>query len=154
LKYFCDEGPVFEYIAENYGKHCISGIYPDLGELPLKILFRQWNLDVLDNQKYAPSLQYLEIRIPSSGTRGWDRYQDVFDQFTNLKAIELTYANKTLLDVLPEFPPEKQEIWKKRIVYFQKRGIRLAKRNEIEDNENLQIQLAKEAGISWRFHFI
>ena len=156
--------PVCEYIEQYYGKHCISGeSLEDVKNLPLKIRKWVWNLEELQSQKYTTSLQYLHILIPSTcmdmemeSSVGWDTYQEIFDQFPNLKAIEIWYArnSKNFIDVVSTFPPERQQRWHSRIAYFQKRGIHLAKRNEIYGNENLKMQLAKEAGISWRFDFI
>jgi len=94
--------------------------------------------------------RYGERRNPMGN--GWDRYKEYFDQCTNLQAIELTvYGNSVTKNNLPKF---EQDVWKERISYFQKRGIRLVDKNEIRGNENLKKKLAKEAGITWKFQFI
>jgi hypothetical protein len=82
----------------------------------------------------------------------WYRYQEIFDQCTNLKGIELTTSSKSIEEILPTLSESHQKIWKERIEYFQSKNIRLVKKNEIDGNENLRKKLAKEAGIKWRFH--
>jgi hypothetical protein len=159
-----DEGrDVCEYIGKNYQNHCISGIsnigFATIEVLPLKIIFMGRSLRELENKKYAPTVQYLHAFTSHDAQReeatGWDRYQEIFDQCTNLKAIELSlvWTKETISDILPTLSTERQQIWQTRIEYFEKRGIHVAKVNEIYNNQNLKNKLAKEAGISWRFKF-
>ena len=63
-----------------------------------------------------------------------------------------TDGRETNTKILPKLQEFDQEIWKERISYFKSRGIRLADRGEIDENENLRITLAKQVGISWKFH--
>merc|ERR1711964_553341 len=103
-------------------------------------------------------LQYLFVFVDAAYdpmAKGWDRYREYFDQCTNLKEIEISIAEHDIpiREYLPNFSKEHQKIWKERISYFQKRGIRLARRGDTYRNENLKNKLAKEAGIPWRFHF-
>merc|ERR1712034_252979 len=97
-----------------------------------------------------------DLKNPMSA--GWDRYREIFDQCKNLKAIEFTSyragGQKSFIeDILPTLTEDYQQIWEERITYFEARSIRLADRNEILENEDLQSKLAKEAGITWRFYF-
>merc|ERR1711964_125299 len=106
----------------------------------------------MGNGKYLWNLKYIHINI-SSFFDEWDGYQDIFDQCTNLKAIELCVGATILSDILPHMSGINQQIWKERISYFEARGIRLANYKEIQDNENLKRKVAKEAGVPWIFHF-
>merc|ERR1711964_673003 len=85
---------------------------------------------------------------------GWDRYQEILDQFSNLKVIQLAglrTEEKFMTDVLPKLSEINQEIWKERLSYFQARGIRIIQ-NFVEF-ENFRKELEKEAGITWSFQF-
>jgi len=153
-----DDTNVCEYIAKNYAKHCISAsrVEYTLNCVGVKIL-TNGQLFELENQKYGHNLQYLHVWIPTHHPMAfeWDRYRDILDQYTNLKVIELRcqYHNLVIVDILPSLSNDIQQIWKERISYFKARGIRLANINEIYGNENLKIKLAKEQGITWKFHF-
>jgi len=151
--------PVCQHICENYDKHCISAldVLDDiLNSMPVKILegINPW---ILPNKKYTSHLEYVHVYIDAKNPMrlGWDRYQELFDQCINLKAIELgAYSSSNFVtETLPSMPEANQEIWKERISYFQARGIRIANLNEIQGNENLRIRVAKEAGVTWKFHF-
>jgi len=158
--------PVCQHICENYGKHCISAANVQLDEIlnimPVKIV-EQIGLylpmeSVLANKKYTSHLKYAHVYIfyPEIPMQwGWDRYQETFDQCVNLKAIEFgdIHDANFVAEILPKLSEVNQEIWKERISYFQARGIHIANRNEIRGNENLRIKIAKEAGVTWKFHF-
>ena len=51
---------------------------------------------------------------------GWDRYQEIFDQCINLKAIEFQgpKGKNFVTETLPNLSEVNQEIWKERICYF------------------------------------
>lgn len=110
-------------------------------------------LSDLENKKYISHLEYAHAYNDYAFDGEWDRYREIFDQCVNLKAIELRTDMGHVLAVLPTLPEDEQEAWNKRISYFQARGIRLANKNEISDNEHLRTKLAKLAGATWRFHF-
>ena len=159
--YSCWES-VGEYICENYSKHCISSSENEtVSVMPVKIFERIDHLwPDFANKKYVSHdshLQYAHAHIYNAKNpmdNGWDRYQEFFDKWINLKAIELQGTNGDFFtEILPMLSQGNQEIWKERISYFQKRGIRLAHKNEICDNENLQKKLAKEARVRWGFNF-
>ena len=105
-------------------------------------------------------MEYVHVFIyhPNSPMRhDWNKYQEIFDQCINLKAIEFDKMESTaefVTETLPKLSEANQEIWKERISYFQARGIRITYKNEIRGNENLKMKLAKEAGITWKFSFI
>jgi hypothetical protein len=158
--------PVCQHIGENYGKYCISasmdrfGTDEILNMMPLKILEGIDSLEGgLENKKYISHLQYVQMYIFNSENPmyyGWDKYREIFDQCINLKSIEfgVGWTDKNFVtETLPNLSEANQEIWKERISYFQARGIDLASPNEIRNNQNLRTKLAKEAGVTWRFHF-
>jgi len=76
-----------------------------------------------------------------------------------LIAVEITwYIWSNELDdsyniTLSQLPETTQNIWQERISYFKARGIRIVGDGEIYENENLETKLAKEAGVTWKFHF-
>ena len=150
---------VLQYIDHNYQKHCIHGRlfkFDLLNYIPLKIATTIFELEKVDNKIYGSHLQYAQFifRHDDPMEDGWDRYQEIFDQCTNLKAIELVYGRRTLCETLPNLSEPVQEIWQERLSYFEARGIRVVdKLNKIGGNANLQKKLAKEAGITWRFDF-
>jgi hypothetical protein len=152
---------ICQYIAQNYAEHCISTKNESdmLDHTKVKIFESSFlPLTSLKNKKYIGSLEYMSLVIKCEKPMdfGWDNYRDCFDQCTNLKAIELmpipTDDRETLTNILPNLQEFDQEIWKERISYFKSRGIRLADRGEIDENENLRVTLAKKVGISWKFH--
>jgi len=155
--------PVCQYLREKYEKHFITANaynvhHGELNDMPFKILHSVYNLNDIDqSHNYLRHIQYAHFnilipRIPMDW--GWDKYQEIFDQFTNLKAIELTHARKHFTtDVLPNLSETNQEIWKKIISYFEARGIRIANHGDIRNNENFRKQIEKEAGITWSFCF-
>lgn len=158
---------VCEYVGANYPNHCIS--YSEDQDLcfnsqfeilPLKIVTIECDLMALENQKHTPTIEYLCFKDLSDykeirDTYGWNRFQDIFNQCTNLKVIELGYywRQRIISDVLPWLPHETQQFWENVIAYLKKRGIHIAKHGEIYQNEKLRNQVAKEAKVSWRFHF-
>jgi hypothetical protein len=169
-----------QHICENYEKHCISSDHA-YGEniVPVKILQGITMQDFLvKNTNNVSHLQYVHVETqtdqngsPDATTlhsHAWERYQEIFDPCVNLKAIELAHWNRRpfrapvfgwnheddfVTKTLPKFSQANQEIWKERISYFQARGIRIADRHEIYNNEDLRLKLAKEAGVTWKFHF-
>jgi hypothetical protein len=155
--------PICQHIFENYEKHCISSDH-DFGDniVPVKILQGITMQDFLvENTNNVSHLLYVHVLAetdengsPQPQTQGWERYQEIFDECVNLKAIELEqYKDDFVTKTLPNFSQANQEIWKERISYFQARGIRIADRHEIYNNEDLRLKLAKEAGVTWKFHF-
>jgi hypothetical protein len=148
---------VGEYICENYSKQCISAHDPEaLDIMPVKLLEGIDDLRTLENKKYISHMQCAHINIYPDGSmsNGWDRYREIFDKCINLKEIELQGWNDNVVtETLPNMSDDDQEIWNERISYFQSRGIRITNPNEIQRNENLRNKLAKEAGVTWRFHF-
>jgi len=152
---------VCKYIIKNYGKHCISATassYNILHIVPAKIVTGVLELEEdLQNAKYVSGLQYLHVIIDSIGEPmgyGWDKYQEILDQCLNLKAVEFTWfdenSSKTTLSQISE---PYQNIWQERMSYFKARGIRIVDDGEIDENEHLQTKLAKQAGVTWKFHF-
>jgi hypothetical protein len=156
--------PFCEYINQNYSRHCIGGnfLFKEILDT-VPILITEYIRDLtrnLENKRYAGQIQYAhfciqDLKNPMSG--GWDRYREILDQCTNLKAIEFTCdfttgqkSEKFLEEVLPTLAEDYQQIWDERLTYFEARGIRLADHKEIYQNENLQSKLAKEAEITWR----
>jgi len=162
--------PLCQHICENYSKHCISASEEGCEVLniimPAKIVERIY-IWSLENKKYASHLEYIHMYISPKVNyplNKWNRYQEIFDQCINLKAIEFetctvsidawkTKGGDDLFTVLPTLSETNQKMWKERISYFQARGVHIANPNEIQKNENLRIKLAKEAGVTWRFHF-
>jgi hypothetical protein len=154
---------ILEYIGNNYAKHCIS--CEDDTELnilkyvPVKILENVEDLeDSLQNSKYASSLVYLHavILTPKKPMDyGWDNYRDTFDDCVNLKAITFSWGDESYhkRPSMPALSVENQSIWQERMEYFKARGIQIVDVKEITDNESLRMKLAKDAGITWKFHF-
>merc|ERR1712034_215994 len=155
---------ICKYIVKHYSKHCISAseaeyeMYEKLIIVPVKILSGVFDLsEHLQNLKYVSRLQYLQVDIydPEEPMHwGWDKYQESFDQCLNLKAIELTWRDEDGdIISLSQISETNQKIWQERISYFKARGIRIVDDGEIHENENLQMKLAKKAGVTWKFHF-
>merc|ERR1712034_53557 len=152
---------VCEYIVKHYSKHFISrsaDTYEMLNIVPVKILTDVVDLrENLQNFTYVSGLQYLHVEILDAEepmSFGWDKYQESFDQCLNLKAIELTWMDEDAYNItLWQISEVNQKIWQERISYFKARGIRIVDDGEILGNENLQMKLAKEAGVTWKFHF-
>jgi hypothetical protein len=158
-----DWRPICEYIGKNYSKHCTSANYEEgmfteiLNCTPIQIVENIF-LTELESTKYMSHVVYANIYVPNwDEDDTWNRYQEIFDQCTNLQAIEFTYYGTRrrhfITEVLPTLSESTKQKWNERISYFEKRTIRLADKNEIFGNQNLKKKLAKEAGISWRFHF-
>merc|ERR1712034_170664 len=155
---------ICEYIVKHYSKHCISAsaayeMYEMLLNIvPVKILTGVIDLqENLQNFTYVSGLQYLHVWMFDAEEpmiHGWDKYQESFDQCLNLKAIEVTwmdeYYDRTSLSQISD---TNKKIWQERISYFKARGIRVVDDGEIYENENLEMKLAKEAGVTWKFHF-
>merc|ERR1712034_39917 len=99
--------------------------------------------------------QYLQvIIIAEEPSEGWDNYRESFDQCLNLKAVELYWLNEDYHPItLSQISEAYQNFWQERISYFKARDIRIVGEDEIYENENLQMKLAKEAGVTWKFHF-
>jgi hypothetical protein len=173
LVMYGDWKPICEYVNQNYAKHCIGGyLYRAeiLDIVPIRITEYIRDLTThLENKKYADQIQYAHFYIVCKKPmiHGWDRYKEILNHCTNLKAIEFTSISmrdtrfgptiressaKFIEEVLPYLAETHQQIWKERIAYFEERGIRLADNKEIEGNEILRSKLAKEAGIKWRFY--
>jgi len=152
---------VCQYICKNYQKHCIMADYDavqqesHLQDVPFKILIGA-DLTNLENMNYLSHLQYIHFYIRDEDdpmSDGWDRYQEVFDQCTNLKAIELIDCDgdNFTTEFLPILYDNHQTIWKQRLAYFQKRGIRIASLNEIR--YHTREKLVKELGLTWSIYF-
>merc|ERR1711964_456060 len=121
---------------------------------PLKILTKVLELNYLQNVKHAYGVRFLQLDISLSNpmSYNWGNYKEILDQFCCLEAVELlSLLGGRVLSKISNLP--NKEIWNERISYFQKRGIRIVGKNEIFENEALRKQLAKEAGITWNFHF-
>ena len=156
-------GDVCEYIAKHYEKHCISAesgceYLEMLNIIPAKILTDVCDLEKsLHNFKYVSGLQYLHLSIYSPEEPmvcGWNKYQEILDQCLNLKAVEFTWVDEEMNIIsLSQISEPYQNIWQERISYFEARGIRIVDRDEINENENLQTKLAKEADVTWKFQF-
>jgi len=140
-----------QHICENYGKHCSGALSTAnrsrvLDILPVKILEGIGYLKkTLSNKKYTFQLEYAHIHINPSNPMmaGWNRYQEIFDQCINLKAIELALVTNDaefVTEIFPKMSEANQEIWK-------------ANQGEILFNENLQMKVAKESRVTWTFHF-
>jgi hypothetical protein len=153
---------VCEYIGKYYAKHCISSshLHPTMLEyVPLKILTHVWDLNSLQHKRYTNELEYVKIGVnvflPME--RGWDRYQEIFDQCNKLKQIAFDFYDENFraleLSDLVEDEFNNFNLWNQRIVYFKKRGIQIVNKNKISRNKVLQAKIAKEIGIKWRFHF-
>jgi len=74
-----------------------------------------------------------------------------------LKAIEIIKSGgedkNFISEILPSWSETHQRIWKERMSYFKQRGICVTNKREICRNKVLQKQLAKKAGVTWRFDF-
>jgi hypothetical protein len=153
---------ICEYVAEKYGKHCISaeqgGFEDALDLVPVKILTFVSNLEELRNAKYAYALRYFHAKINENWPTedSWGNYRQIFDQFSNLEAIELEPMDMNwqsfITDVLPNLLEPSKKIWQERISYFEKCGIKIMEKKQIVENGALELRLAKEAGVTWRFH--
>jgi len=166
--YECDSISITQYALNNYESHCMSvqqwGLAPNnpVRNAPVKILTGIHNLQNMlttnHDNKYLSHVEYAHVFILSLHPmdNGWDIYRDVFDQFRNLKAIELERPSgkNFIKDYLPTLSEEHQNIWKERISYFEARGICIAHLKEIRDNASLRAKVAKEAGVPWIFHFL
>ena len=152
---------ICEYIVKHYSKHCISASsaederYEILNIVPVKILSGVFDLrKSVQNFTYVSGLQYLQMSIYDDEDFSWDKYQESFDQCLNLKAIELTWLDEDGNGItLSQISEANQKLWQERISYFKARGICIVDDDEIWGNENLQMKLAKEAGVTWKFHF-
>jgi len=153
--------PVCQYVAKHYGKYCITANVQRMWNcsqlksiIPWKILTGFIDLSFHPNDNYLHHLQYIQLYVQCPQylfKNGWDRYQEFFDQCTNLKVIEFNphlSENFFTCKVPNECSEFDQQIWKKRLSYFQSRGIRIANRGEIE---SFRKKLEKEAGITWSF---
>jgi hypothetical protein len=141
-------GEVCEYIGEKYGKHCISAdhsVFLDvLNLVPVEIL-TFLDLEELNDAKYTSTLRYFHVTIEAESpmTNDWDNYKQILDQFPNLEAIELnplymgSNCQNFVTDVLPNISELNKKIWKERISYFKKRGIKIVEKEEINKNEAL-----------------
>lgn len=151
---------VCKYIAEKYPNHCISldlaGMPPDILNLVKpKILSNVSAISHLENKSATHYIEYLHCLFAEADclmAGGWDRYREILDQCTNLRAIEISTFLGSILDVLPTLPSHHVQVWNERMEYFSARGIEVVQANEIDENEQLKMKLAKEAGINWRFH--
>jgi len=160
-------------IVENYGKHCISlrcdrfGIEegnPQIEEVlqllniaPVKIVTGLPNVEFLDNSKSAEHLCFLDMYMNPEDPSfyGWTNYKNVFDQCSNLKQISITrdFPTNSLKYFFPQMSEQNKAIWRERMTYFEKRGIKIVEKNKIYENENLRAKVAQEAGLRWKFHF-
>jgi len=152
---------IFEYVVNNYEKHCIRGCVGRnskfLNFVPVKIVTRVFSLEFPQNLKYVSGVQYLHVTV---GIRqppmlfGWDKYKEFFDQCLNLKEIELHWnggcRNKSNISETSE---ANQIIWQERIENIKARGIRFVNDGKIFRNKNLEMKVAKESGVTWKFVF-
>ena len=150
---------ICEYIVKHYSKHCISAssaeneMYEMFTIVAVKILSGVFDLqEHLQNLKYVSVPQYLQMSIfddEDPMSFGWDKYQEIFDQCLNLKAIQLTWLDEDDDRItLSQISEANQKLWQERISYFKARGICIVDDDEIWGNENLQMKLAKEAGVT------
>jgi len=151
---------IFEYVVNNYEKHCIRGCVGRnskfLNFVPVKIVTRVFSLEFPQNLKYVSGVQYLHVTV---GIRqppmlfGWDKYKEFFDQCLNLKEIELHWnggcRNKSNISETSE---ANQIIWQERIENIKARGIRFVNDGEIFRNK-MEMKVAKESGVTWKFVF-
>jgi hypothetical protein len=151
---------IYEYVANNYEKHCIRGSANStrlLNIVPVKILIGVSDLERdLQNMKCVSGIQYLHVWIYNTETPmrcGWDKYQEIFDQCLNLKAIELSWMRNYEFGAFVQVSAANQNIWQERMSYFKTRGIRIADDRKIFLNANLETKLAKEASVTWKFCF-
>jgi hypothetical protein len=156
---------VCEYIVKHYSKHCISAsghsadMYGLLNIVPVKILSSVFDLqESVQNFKYVSGLQYLQLEIDVDKTsQEWDENLESLDHCLNLKAFEpiwMSCENENGVETsFWQISEAKQNIWQERMSYFKARGIRIVDDGEICGIENLQMKLAKEAGVTWKFHF-
>jgi hypothetical protein len=148
-----------EYIGQHYEKHCISADSGNLlNVIPVKILECVLDLNGLENKKYIEDLEFIHLDIVSPDQpliNNWDRYKEIFDKIIQLKAVSFECADENFLTpwFFESLENESQSIWNARIAYFQSRSISIVAPHEIHDNNDLRTKLAKEAGISWKFHF-
>merc|ERR1711977_498207 len=88
----------------HYPKNCISARLHDdyyeniLNYLPIKIMIEFYDIQHLANKKFTNSLEYLHVPLFDDSEESWDNYEEIFDQCSSLKAIELTYRG---LDIIP-----------------------------------------------------
>merc|ERR1712034_285115 len=116
------------------------------------------DLNGLENKKYIEDLEFIHLDIVSPDQpliNNWDRYKEIFDKIIQLKAVFHECADENFLTpwFFESLENESQSIWNARIAYFQSRSISIVAPHEIHDNNDLRTKLAKEAGISWKFHF-
>jgi len=168
---FIESQHIAQYVLENYGPHCLSAsllwrnkFNELLSHAPFKIL-TYINESDLTEQNFsvhycASHLEYIHLNFDNlEQITCWDKYREIFDQCTNLKAIafEKNWGSKRernfITDKLPNLSETKQNIWKERISYFEARGIDIVHPKEITNNESLRVKVAKEAGVPWIFHF-
>jgi hypothetical protein len=158
-----------EHISTNYAKHCIkaSAGWPfdkyneTLDTIPVQILTNISNLNTnLKDKKYKRQLEYihLEINVADISSNGWEIYQEIFDNYVNLKAIEIHWKPGEIYyenryndgdEVLTMY----SNIWKERLEYFKNRGI-LNLRGGILNNKKLEKQLAKKNDVLWKMNFV
>merc|ERR1712096_462411 len=115
---------------------------------------------------YTHEIQYLALDVDAECPmeNGWENYREIFDQCSNLEAITFVtfpdsqnLTHQLLCNCERQFLcncERNKAIWEERISYFQARGIQILDMNQISQNENLRKKLAKEAGVSWRFHIL
>jgi len=155
----------FQYIRTNYSKHCIHATFEwydfegydhnIADHLPIKILDSCWDLEEqLNDKRYNSQLQFLHLQNIWKYHSDYDAnvFQDILDQCSNLKAIAFSNHKKENED-FSKCSEKNRENWQERITYLQSRGIEILHKDEIFQNETLQLKLAQEAGIKWRFSF-
>jgi hypothetical protein len=160
---------IYQYIAEYYPKHCIEGTFSDSGMMldyfPLKIISDLCDLNAIKDKNYINEVEYLQLTSDQEDKHPynlsedeWNTYQEIFNQCSKLKKIafycereneEFDYEKIEFANL----PENKQIIWEQRIQYFKKRGIQIVDSDDISYCEELQLKLAQENGIKWRFCF-
>lgn len=152
---------IYIYIGDKYPQHCMSSsIHIDsmLNYFPLKILTCVDDLSDLHNKRYNNEVEYLHVVvfIDDDGCvhdSSWDRYQEIFDQCSKLKQIAFHFEDEEGEEISFDDLKVIWIGWNEKVEYFKNRGIQIVKHHAIVENQDLQLKVAKEAGLKWRFNF-
>jgi hypothetical protein len=165
VKTCCKDEDCFNFIGENYSKHCIfSSIFKGtmLDYFPLKFCKNVGDLSDLRDRKYNHKVEYLSCWInnitePTNGC--WDEHREIFDQCCKLKQISFESDIDSFPIAFGITDPsvdleqyETPKVWKEMAAYLKKRGIKIVQRNKIF-NDDFISKVAKEIGIKWRLEF-
>lgn len=141
---------ICKFLQNNYWEHCISASdvnHELVHNFPLQIYTNLREISNLNNLKFIPNLEYLEIELDSweSQNADWNEFENIFDQCINLKQIAISNEFGENIEIL-----ENQiSNWKNQIEYFQLKNIKIVHTKEIYKNENLELKIAKKLGLSW-----